>query len=121
MGGVKEKGEEGVVSTLLITRHRMKGEMCMKRSKKIVALLVIALFFVSIAPAAFSAEGNKVNINTASVEELITLDRIGQKYAERIIQYRETNGPFVTVEDITMVKGIGQKTLDANRDRMTVK
>jgi len=98
----------------------MKGEMYMKRFRTIVALLVVALFVVSIVPAAFSEEGNKVNINTASVEELITLDNIGQKYAERIIRYRETNGPFVKVEDIMMVKGIGQKILDANRERMTV-
>ena len=92
----------------------------MERSKKIFVLLVVVLFVISMVPVALAEEGGKININTASVEELVKLNRIGPKYAERIVQYREANGPFVSVEDIVMVKGIGPKTLDVNKDVMTV-
>jgi competence protein ComEA len=65
-------------------------------------------------------EAEKVNINTATVEELTQLQRIGPKYAEKIVEYRETNGPFKKPEDIVKVKGVGAKTLEANRDRIVV-
>ncbi len=93
----------------------------MERSRKIFILLVVVLFVISMVPVALAEEGGKININTATVEELVKLNRIGPKYAERIVQYREANGPFVRVEDIVMVKGIGPKTLDVNKDVMTVK
>ena len=93
----------------------------MERSRKIFVLLVVVLFVISMVPVALAEEGGKININTATVEELVKLNRIGPKYAERIVQYREANGPFVRVEDIVMVKGIGPKTLDVNKDVMTVK
>lgn len=93
----------------------------MERSRKMFILLVVVLFVISMGPVALAEEGGKININTATVEELVKLNRIGPKYAERIVQYREANGPFVRVEDIVMVKGIGPKTLDVNKDVMTVK
>ncbi|MCD6487307.1 MAG: ComEA family DNA-binding protein [Syntrophobacterales bacterium] len=92
----------------------------MKRFKKVFVLLIVTLFIISMVPVALAEEGGKININTAPVEELVKLNRIGPKYAARIVQYRETNGPFVKVEDIVMVKGIGPKTLDVNKDIMTV-
>jgi len=93
----------------------------MKNYKRILAFLIVVLFVISMVPLVLADEGKKININTATVEELVNLDRIGLKYAERIVQYRETNGPFVKVEDIMMVKGIGSKTLEINRDVITVK
>ena len=93
----------------------------MKNYKKTLVLLVVILFMISMIPAALADEGKKININTATVEELVNLKRIGPKYAERIVQYREANGPFAKVEDITMVKGIGPKTLEVNKDVITVK
>jgi competence protein ComEA len=70
---------------------------------------------------AMAAAESKVNINTASVEELAQLDRIGTQYAQRIVAYRETNGPFASPQDILNVKGIGQKTYEANKERIVVK
>jgi competence protein ComEA len=61
-----------------------------------------------------------VNINTADAQTLETLAGIGEKRAEAIIEYRSKHGPFVSVEDLLKVKGIGVKTLDKNRDNMTV-
>jgi competence protein ComEA len=63
---------------------------------------------------------DKVNINTASVEQLMQLDRVGASYAQRIVEYREKNGPFKAPEEIMNVKGIGKKTWEANKDRIVV-
>ena len=63
----------------------------------------------------------KININTATAEQLVELQRIGPSYAAKIVAYREANGPFKTVEDIMNVPGIGEKTFDLNKDRLTVK
>ena len=78
--------------------------------------------------AAFSAgagssvqqAGGKVNINTADQAQLDTLPGIGPAYAQRIIQYRELNGPFETIEDIKQVSGIGDKRFEQLKDLITV-
>jgi competence protein ComEA len=64
--------------------------------------------------------GGLVNVNTADSETLQTLPGIGPATAEKIIAYREENGPFVTVEDIVNVKGIGEATLEKLRPLITV-
>ena len=61
-----------------------------------------------------------VNINTANVEELQQLKGIGAKKAADIVAYRETNGDFKTVDELTKVKGIGKATLNKLRDDITV-
>ena len=66
------------------------------------------------------AEMPAVNLNTAGREELCALDGIGETLAERIIAYREENGGFASVEDITKVSGIGSGTLERLRGRITV-
>ena len=61
-----------------------------------------------------------VNINSASLDELDTLSGIGPAYAQRIIDYREANGGFKSIEEIQNVKGIGPKTFEKMKDRITV-
>lgn len=63
---------------------------------------------------------NKVNINTASLEELDSLPGIGPVYAQRIIDYRQSNGGFKSIEEIQNVKGIGSKTFEKLKDRITI-
>jgi len=61
-----------------------------------------------------------VNINTATTAELETLPRIGPTMAQRIVEYREANGPFATIEDIQNVPGIGPATFEGLKDRIAV-
>lgn len=62
----------------------------------------------------------KVNINTATAEELDTLPGIGPAIAQRIIEYRQTNGPFQSIEEIKNVSGIGDKLFEKLKDLITV-
>lgn len=71
------------------------------------------------APAPGESSG-KVNLNTATLEQLETLPRVGPALAQRIIDWRETNGRFTAVTDLLGVTGIGQKTFDGLKDDVTV-
>ena len=64
----------------------------------------------AVAPEALGAAGS-VNINTANAGQLITLPGIGPKLAEAILTYRQQNGEFQSVDELTKVKGIGDKLL----------
>jgi competence protein ComEA len=92
-----------------------------KHSKWIALIAMMALLLAGLNTAVLAAGNGKININTASAEELTQLDRIGTQYAQRIVAYREANGPFASPQDILNVKGIGQKAWEANKDRITVK
>lgn len=61
-----------------------------------------------------------VNINTASATQLDSLDGIGATYAQRIIEYREANGGFKSIEEIKNVKGIGDKTFEKISASITI-
>ncbi|MGR9088780.1 MAG: ComEA family DNA-binding protein [Gammaproteobacteria bacterium] len=79
----------------------------MKRKNMAVLTVVTVALLMSWVLPALSADLQKVNINTAALEELMTLDGIGQAVAERILAFRDENGPFQKPEDLMMVKGIG--------------
>lgn len=61
-----------------------------------------------------------VNINTATLEELTELPRIGESLGKRIIEYREKNGDFAGIEEIMLVEGIGQATFEKLKPLITV-
>jgi competence protein ComEA len=77
------------------------------------------------APAAGAASADltgdgRVDLNTAQAAELDTLPRIGPAMAQRIIEWRDANGRFTSVEDLLAVPGIGDKMLETLRDLVTV-
>ncbi|NLM96114.1 MAG: ComEA family DNA-binding protein [Halanaerobiaceae bacterium] len=69
---------------------------------------------------ALANNNGKVNINTAGAEELQSLTGIGPGKAWKIIEYRNTYGPFLSPEDLLNVSGIGEKTFEKIKDRITV-
>ncbi|MFT4940623.1 MAG: competence protein ComEA [Paraglaciecola sp.] len=60
----------------------------------------------------------KINLNTATVEQLLSLPGIGEKKASAIVDYRQKNGKFKSLEDLTAVKGIGMKMLEKLRGKL---
>lgn len=83
-------------------------------SKKIIIVLALLLFTVGTALAA------ALNINTATREQLIALDGINPIMATAIVTYRESTGPFQSVDELTKVPGIEAGTVERLRDRITV-
>ena len=67
-----------------------------------------------------SEEEGKVNLNQASKEELMTLNGVGEKKAEKIIEHREENGSFKSIEEIKNVNGFGEKTFESLKSSITI-
>jgi competence ComEA-like helix-hairpin-helix protein len=63
----------------------------------------------------------KVNINTADVKSLMTLTGVGRKVAEKIVEYRDSHGPFKKADEIRKVEGVGHGVWERNRDRIVTK
>ncbi|MEI6860525.1 MAG: helix-hairpin-helix domain-containing protein [Shewanella sp.] len=61
-----------------------------------------------------------ININTASVEQLVLLEGIGESKAKAIVAYRESNGMFKMIDDLTNVKGVGLKLVEKNRENLSL-
>ena len=80
--------------------------------------------FIAIVMAMLLASGlvfaaDKVNVNTASMEQLQSINGIGESTATAIIEYREMNGSFSRISDLVNVKGIGEKKLAKLQDKVT--
>ena len=88
--------------------------------KMIVAVLLVVFVGLISMLNANAAEVQKININTASAEELAQLKGIGPSHAAKIVAYREKNGPFKMPEDLMQVSGIGQKTFDTNQELIII-
>lgn len=63
-----------------------------------------------------TSQTNKININRASASELTAIPGIGEKKAQEIVAYREANGPFKSIDDLSNVSGIGPKTVEKIKD-----
>ena len=118
----------------------------MKETKKVLIAVTAAFVFVLIgvfigrnsqnhdwilpesiiaenAPESSSESSNnleKININTATAQQFMILPGIGETLAQRIIDYRQENGNFASVDSLTCIDGIGDKTLEKIRPYLTV-
>jgi competence protein ComEA len=91
----------------------MRTEEAMRRSYVSLAVVLMG--------ALLAAGAGPVNINTADVKQLMTLEGVGQKVAEKIVEYRTQHGPFRKPEEIRKVQGIGGGLWEKNRERIVVK
>ena len=103
-----------------------------RRSALVIVLLIAAVSVVSwpaeAAPpsrpepaGAAETTGGTININTADVKELMRLEGVGRRVAEKIVEYREHHGLFQKPEEIRRVEGIGSGLWERNRARIVVK
>ena len=92
----------------------------MKQGKRMMVLAMVAALLLAWVPYGVCQDPGKININKATVEELMQLEKIGKKGAEKIVAYRLDNGPFETPEDIMKVKGVGSRTFELNQERISV-
>jgi competence protein ComEA len=65
-------------------------------------------------------QGDKISLNQANLQQLQTLNGVGEKKAQAIIEYRQKNGGFKTVDELVNVKGIGPKLLEKNKARLVL-
>ena len=84
--------------------------------RNLITSLAVAMLLLS--PLAFAGQ---VDINTADADTISAeLNGIGLSKAKAIVEYRKKHGPFRSVEDVTLVKGIGERTLERNRKDIKV-
>lgn len=92
----------------------------MKNLKRSISLCIVIAFVLASGISAFAKDEVRININKATVKELVKLKKVGTKVAEKIVEYREKNGPFAKPEDIMKVSGIGKKIFELNKDMISV-
>ena len=104
----------------------------MKMLQALVVVLLVSFVWLIPSPAAAAppgrsepvqatATGGPVTITTADVKELMKLEGVGRKVAEKIVEYREDHGRFQKPEEIRKVEGIGSGLWERNRARIIVK
>jgi len=92
----------------------------MKRVIKSTTLFGLLCFLLVGFPTISQAQQEAVNINTATVEQLTLLPRVGSVVAQRIVDFRDKNGRFKSLEDLMLVQGIGEKTFELIRPHITI-
>jgi competence ComEA-like helix-hairpin-helix protein len=112
--------------------HRTKEELMNRVRFSMVVLLVMlgssAPWSAGAAPPSHTGatttsapDAAPVNINTADVKELMKLEGVGRRVAEKIVEYRDTHGPFKKPEELRKVEGVGNGLWERNRTRIVIK
>jgi competence protein ComEA len=115
-GGLSEGAD---LSTVNLARRLRDGELIVILALPVRGSTpVVPMGGVDVVPAAADPRA-RININTATAEELEALPGIGEVIASRIIEYREQNGPFRSVDDLIHVQGISSRAIEEFRDQVT--
>lgn len=114
-GGVSEEAD----TTQVNYAQKVKDQMIIYVPKKGEPVPQSLETLQESAPAQQNQE-EKINLNTATEAELLTISGIGAKKAQEIIRFRDEQGPFKTVEELKNVPGIGEKTVERLKDMLTV-
>ncbi|KAB2969201.1 MAG: helix-hairpin-helix domain-containing protein [Thermoanaerobaculia bacterium] len=94
--------------------------MTLVRHRLTALAATLALVLAALPAAAADAPAGVINLNTASVAELERLPGVGAAVAQRIVEHREKNGAFRAIEDLMLVRGIGEKSFEKLRPYLTV-
>lgn len=90
--------------------------------KTLIQAIVLLFSLSSLAFAADTGLNQSVDINKASAEQLArTLDGVGMRKAQAIVEYRRVHGAFKSAESLTAVKGIGENTVKVNKQKIRIK
>lgn len=125
-GGVTGEADQSQVNLAQLVTDQMViyvpkfGEEVSPSTEALVSGSQVTESAVSERSGDATSDGDLVNINTADATMLQTLSGIGEKRAADIINYRETNGLFETIDDLDQVSGIGEKTMEKLRPSITV-
>ena len=86
--------------------------------KRLIAVCVALMVIFAFLGPVWGQEAERVNINKASAQELARLQKIGPKYAVRIVEHRQKYGPFKLTEELLEVPGIGPGTYNRIKDQI---
>lgn len=117
-GGLKEDADETLIN---LASKVEDGEKILIPYKEQLSANNLTQRINELYEKSMSQNSGKININTASVEELKTLAGIGQSTAEKIINYRNEVSKFGKIEDIKNVSGIGDSKFNSIKDKIVVK
>lgn len=112
-----ERSERAVVAALICALLAGAGVIAYMRTRPPAEVKIGS--FAAGGAGIPAAEAEKININEADVKELMQLRGVGQVLAGRIVEYRDAHGPFVSVDELEKVKGVGRSLVDRIRDRVS--
>ncbi len=92
----------------------------MYRTNRVFTILLLVVLTLSAAGSLAAEASGVVNINTADSEQLSLLPRVGPTVSQRIVDFRQENGRFQTLEDLMLVRGIGEKTFELIKPHITL-
>ena len=119
-GGAKEEADTAAINLAQYLQDGMKIYVPSAEETRGIPKAELAAAYSGGTGTFTDAGAVRININTASLQELMRLNGIGERYAQAIIEYREARGAFQRIEDIKQVHGIGDKTFERIKDFIIV-